>query len=848
MKTVMASVAVLTAALSFTAGGYAATGDSTAVANTRHPLTAAGPRTAPARHLPAPAEMTPVVKRYCGSCHSATTRKGNLSLDNFKVEDASADVEVSEKMIRKLRADIMPPPGSRRPTGDTLELLTETLEHTVDKAAPIENPGSRGFQRLNRPEYENVVRDLLGVNVNAADFLPLDTKSANFDNIADAQAMSATLLDGYLNAAAAVSRMAIGDRHAVPAVKTFRASPFVSQHPWDHLDGAPYGTRGGIVAQYNFPADGDYAFRVNIEGGLSVPNQDVDVSVNGQQVALLHYEKGVEPVNASADSPLGADNLHTDAIHIKAGQQTVSVAFVRHSEGPYEDLIKPSEWSLASNGNGSAGATTPPHVIEFAILGPSKVTGLSETPSRKLIFSCNPSKGDAPNAANHAASDDQPPRHVTQAGAAEEARCADQIITRLATRAYRRPLTTHDRDGLMAFYTAGAKEGGFEAGVQRSVQAMLASPYFVFRFETAPKNVAPGKDYKVSDIELASRLSFFLWGSIPDNQLITLAENHQLSQPATLNAQVKRMLKDPRSEALTTRFASQWLRLQDLDKVRPDAFLFPDYDQQLADAMTKETQLFFSDIVKNDHSVLDLLTADYTFVNERLARHYGIPNVSGPEFRRVNYPDDSRRGLLGQGTILVQTSQANRTSPVLRGKWVMEVLIGMPPPPPPPNVPALDDTQDAKDGHQLTTRERMEIHRANPTCNACHQYMDPIGLSLDNFDVTGKWRYRENGIELDTKGKMYDGTPLSSSADLRKALIARPVPMMRTFAENLMAYAVGRRMEDYDQPTIRAITREAEAHGYRVSSFIMGVVNSAAFRTKRVEAPAEAEGNGNDQR
>ena len=475
--------------------------------------------------------MTPVVKRYCEGCHNAKTLKGNLALDNYAWKQRRSTSKHPEKMIRKMRADIMPPPGARRPAGDTLELLVETMENVIDKAAKVPNPGPRGFQRLNRPEYENVVRDLLGVDVNAADFLPLDTKSANFDNIADAQALSATLLDGYLNAAAAVSRMAVGDRHAVPAVKTFRASPFVSQHPWDHLDGAPYGTRGGIVAQYNFPADGDYAFRVNVEGGLGVPNQDIDVSVNDQQVALVHYEKGVESVNASADSPLGADNLHTESIHIKAGQQTVSVAFVRHSEGPYEDLIKPSEWSLASNGNGSAGATTPPHVIEFSILGPSKVTGLSETPSRKLIFSCYPSKGSAPATADHAATADQPPRHVAQAGAAVEARCADQIMTRLATRAYRRPLTTHDRDGLMSFYKAGAAEGGFESGVQRSIEAMLASPYFVFRFETAPKNVAPGKDYKVSDIELASRLSFFLWGSIPDDQLITLAEHHQLPAP-----------------------------------------------------------------------------------------------------------------------------------------------------------------------------------------------------------------------------------------------------------------------------------------------------------------------------
>jgi len=518
--------------------------------------------------------------------------------------------------------------------------------------------------------------------------------------------------------------------------------------------------------------------------------------------------------------------FRTQSVLVKAGQHKVTVSFVKAEEGPYEDLIKPSEWSLASNGSASAGATLPPHLTEVTVVGPSKVTGMSETASRKLVFTCHP------------------------ASVAEETPCAEQIITRLATRAYRRPLTAHDRDGLMKFYKTGAAAGGVEVGIERALQAMLASPYFVFRFESVPSNVAAGHDYKVSDINLASRLSFFLWGTIPDNQLLDLAERHQLSDAKTLNAQVKRMLADPRSEALTTRFAYQWLRLQDLDKVRPDAFWFPDYDQQLADAMRTETEMFFSDLVKGDHSLLDLLTADYTFVNERLAQHYGIPNVSGSEFRRVSYPDDSRRGLLGQGSILVETSQANRTSPVLRGKWVMEVLIGMPPPPPPPNVPALDDTQDAKDGHQLTTRERMEIHRANPTCNACHQYMDPIGLSLDNFDVTGKWRYRENGVLLDTNRTMYDGTKLTSPADLRKALVARLTPMMRSFAENLMAYAVGRRMEDFDQPAIRAITRDAESHGYRLSSFILGVVNSAAFRSSRVDSATAgaSSGSGNEQR
>jgi len=532
MRTVIASVAVVAAALSSTAGRDAATGGAPAAGSARHPLTGPAARAVPARRLPAPTEMTPVVKRYCGGCHNARTLKGNLSLDSYAVESASDRLETSEKMIRKMRADIMPPPGSRRPAGDTLELLVETMENVIDKAASTPNPGPRGFQRLNRPEYERVVHDLLGVDVNAADFLPLDTKSANFDNIADAQALSATLLDGYLNAAASVARVAVGDRKAAPAVTTYRSSPFVSQHPWDHIDGAPYGTRGGIVAEHSFPADGLYAFRINVEGGVGSRLEDIDVSVDGRQVALLHYEKGVEEVNASADTPLGLDNFHTDPIAIAAGQHRVSVSFVRRTEGPYEDLIKPSEWSLASGGTASAGSTTPPHVIEFAILGPSKVTGLSETVSRKLIFTCHPAR------------------------AAEEAPCADRIITRLATRAYRRPLTAHDREGLMSFYKAGSAEGGFESGIERALQAMLASPWFVFRFETTPANVAPGTDYRISDIELASRLSFFLWGSIPDDQLLALAERHRLSEPKTLNAQVRRMLADPRSEALSTRFAS----------------------------------------------------------------------------------------------------------------------------------------------------------------------------------------------------------------------------------------------------------------------------------------------------
>ena len=825
------SLVTVVVALAFTAGAATSSGTPLPPRRAVHPSATAIPtRTEPASRAHAPvgapvgargvatAALSAVVQRYCQSCHSPTLLKGNLSLAGYNVDSAANDVETAEKIIRRLRAQIMPPPGSRRPAGDTLLALVETLERNVDKASPRPNPGARTFQRLNRPEYERTVRDLLGVEINAGDFLPLDTKSANFDNIADVQLLSPTLLDSYLNAAAAVSRIAVGDRTAVSLLSTYRTSLFTSQHPWDYVEGAPYGTRGGIVATHAFPADGLYEFRLNISGGVLAKLEDVDISIDGVRVALLHYERNVERSLNSADAPLGQDYIHTEPIFVKAGQQRVSAAFIRRSEGPYEDLIKPHDWSLASNSSTSAGSTQPTHLRDLGVIGPTKITGISETPSRKLIFSCKP-------------------------GAALSAEaCASQILSRLATRAYRRPLTAHDRAGIMGFYRSGAAAGGFEEGVRTALQAVLASPYFVFRFESEPPNVTPGRDYAISDYELASRLSFFLWGSIPDQQLLSLAGARQLSSKPVLDAQVKRMLADPRSEALASRFAAQWLRLQDVEKVRPDAFWFPDYDQQLAEAMIRETQLFFTDIVRGDRSMLELFTANYTFVNERLARHYGIPGVSGTAFQRVTYPDDSRHGLLGQGSVLVQTSLANRTSPVLRGKWVMQVLIGMPPPPPPPNVPALEEIEEGKAGRPLTTRERMELHRKNPTCNACHQYMDPIGLALDNFDVTGKYRFRENGMVLDTKGRMYDGVTVETPTDLLKSLMSRPIPLVRSFTENLMAYALGRRVEDFDQPAVRVITRGAEATGYKMSSFISGIVNSRAFRTKRAETAADTQG------
>ncbi len=766
--------------------------------------------------------LTEVVQKYCVNCHSPTMRRGNLNLRSFVVDSAFENGEVAEKMIRKMRAEMMPPPGSRRPKGDTLVALVETLEKVMDASAPI-NPGNRTFQRLNRPEYERVVRDLFGLEVNAGDWLPLDTKSANFDNISDVQSLSPTLLDGYLNAAAAISRMAIGDRSAGSSQALYKTSPFQSQHPWDHVDGTPYGARGGMVFNNNFSADGEYQFRLNVGGGVGRPIEDLDVSVDGVRVALLRYDRGVARNGESADLPAGADYLSTEPIRIKAGQRKVSVAFVRQAEGPYEDLVKPHDWSRASSGTGSAGTTEPPPLMEVLITGPTNVTGVSASPSRDRIFTCHPT-----------------------AKAAQRA-CADQILSRLAARAYRRPVTTRDRESLLKFYdqaAVGESSTRFEDGVRLGVQAMLASPYFVFRFEKEPVGAVAGKDFRLDDFELASRLSFFLWSTIPDERLQSLASRKRLSDPVVFTAEVKRMLADPRAEAMSTRFAAQWLRLQDLEKVHPDAFLFPDFDLALSQSMQRETELFFQDIVRNDRNILTMFTADSTYVNERLARHYGIPNVAGPQFRKVAYADTQRRGLLGHGSVLVQTSLGNRTSPVLRGKWVMEVLLGTPPPPPPPDVPDLEETAGAKDGKQLTTRERMEMHRANPVCKSCHLFMDPMGLALDNFDVTGKLRYRENGALLDTRGELYDGTKLSTPSELTKALLARPIPLVRNFTENLMAYALGRRVEEYDQPAVRAIVRGAEQKDYRFSTFVMGVVNSKAFRSKRAE-PVSADASHN---
>jgi cytochrome c551/c552 len=762
---------------------------------------------------PAAADLNAVVKRYCVTCHNDTRKTGGLSLASFDVAHAAQHAEVAEQMIRKLQAGMMPPPGAARPDATVYATLISNLETTVDTAAAARpNPGNRTFQRLNRPEYARAIHDLLALDVDAGSWLPLDTKSANFDNIADAQALSPTLLESYLNAAAAISRMAVGDRHAAAIDSTYTVPGYVSQHPWDHVEGAPYGTRGGIVVDHVFPADAEYVFEVDLVSGSNTRYEDIDVSIDGQRVALIEYETGP----AGGADGRGAVPMRTEPILVKAGQQRVAAAFVRKLDGPYEDLIRPHDWSFAGGGSGGPGITTLPHVRDLVIKGPFHVTGLSDTPSRQKIFTCRPTVP------------------------AEERPCARQIISRLGGEAYRRPLSAGEIDRLMPFFEQGAgnarSQGGFEEGVRTALEAILASPHFIFRLERTPDAASPGGAYRVADLDLASRLSFFLWGTPPDEELQTVAAAGKLTAPGALEKQARRMLADPRAEALGSRFAAQWLRLQDVDKVHPDPNFYPNFDDNVAASMRRETELFFDSLVREDRSALDLFRADYTFVDDRLARHYGIPNVSGEEFRRVTYPDDRRRGLLGQGSILVQTSLANRTSPVLRGKWVMEVLMGTPPPPPPPDIPTLDQTADAKDGKMLTTRERMEMHRANPTCNACHRFMDPIGLALDNFDVTGRWRERENGAALDTRGDFYDGSPITSPAELTRALMKRPVPLLRNFTENLFAYALGRRAEYYDQPAIRAIVKAAEANDYRMSSFILGVIKSDAFQMKRVDS------------
>jgi mono/diheme cytochrome c family protein len=757
------------------------------------------------------ADQDKVIEQYCGSCHNNDDLKGELSLDNFKAATAGDHAEIAEKIVRKLRTGMMPPAGFDQPDEATRTALFTALEATLDKAATVPPPGRRSFQRLNRAEYGAAIRSLFGVTVDVDAFLPADTISASFDNIADVQMPSATVMQGYLRAAAHVSRVVMGDPAADAGSTIYDVPRTRSQK--DRVEGAPFGTRGGTAVVHNFPADGDYKFQMLLHGapegelfGRTVGPIHIEVAIDGARVALLKVDRWI-----SESSPLGL-SVVTDPIPVTAGSRRVSAAFLREFEGVEDDLIKPVEHTLADTQIGLGyGVTTVPHLRNFSITGPFAVRGVSDNAVRSAVITCRP------------------------ATAADETPCARQILGRVAAAAYRRPVSATDINELMPFYAQGAKAGGFDGGMRTALQALMSSLHFIFRLEEAPATVARGGVYRVNDVDLASRLSFFLWGTIPDQELIDLAAKRQLSKPAVFDSQVRRMVADPRSEALATRFASQWMRLQDLHKVEPDALDYPYYDETLADAMTRETEVFFDHLVRADRPVTELLTADYTFVNERLARHYGISGVTGPAFRRVLYPDATRRGVLGHGSILTLTSHGNRTSPVLRGKWVLEVLLGSPPPPPPPNVPDLEATGEAKNGRLLSVSEQLAAHRANPACSSCHNVIDPIGLSLDNFDVDGSWRIKDRGVAVETSSVMYDGTRLSGIGDLRAALLKRADVLTTHFTESLMAYALGRRIEPRDMPTIRRIVNDARQQNYRMSSLILGITRSQAFSTALAE-------------
>jgi mono/diheme cytochrome c family protein len=783
-----------------------------------HPSTKPGTKDAPGLSIESQNQL---VAQYCAGCHSERGKAGGLVLAGFDAAKAEQHAETAEKMIRKLRAGLMPPPAARRPEPAAVSAFVESLESRLDKAAALNpNPGWRPFQRLNRAEYARAVHDLLGISVDVNSFLPPDTLSSGFDNISDVQTFSPTLLEGYLRAASQISRVAVGDRNASATSVTYKIGRTQSQ--MRHVDGAPMGTRGGLSVVHLFPADGDYVIRASMHneplGGIYGRysmltmgiTEQVDVSVDGERVALLDVSPSMSETDFGQNKGQNGLEIRTPPIHIKAGPKRISVAFLQRLDGPVDDLVAPLENTLADV-NISYGVTALPHMRDITVVGPSVVTGVSETPSRKKIFTCRP------------------------LSATDEETCAAQIVKNLTAQAYRGEAGAEDIQDALEFFQRGRKGADFEAGVRMALQSILVSPRFLFRLEQSPALLKTAGAYRINDQDLATRLSFFLWGGGPDAELITAANAGALRTPVGLEKQVRRLLADKRSASLSTRFASQWLRLQDLDKIFPDYLLYPQYDDRLAQAMLKETTLFFDSIVREDRSVLDLITADYSFVNERLAQHYGIPNVTGNEFRRVQMPD-YRRGILGQGSVLTLTSVADRTSPVLRGKWVMDVLFGTPPPPPPPNVPALDDSVKANEGGKmLSTRQRMEEHRKNPTCAGCHRFIDPLGLALDNFDVTGAWRIKDNEVPVDVLGDLYDGTKIDGPAGLRQALLRHQDMVLRSFTENLLTYAIGRRVEYGDMPAVRAIVNGAAKEENKFSAFVLGIVNSAAFRMAKPE-------------
>ena len=753
------------------------------------------------------AQYRAAIDQYCVTCHNDRLKTAGLALDKMDMGRVAQDAEVWEKVIRKVRVGMMPPQNAPKPDDATRRGLVTWLETTLDRAAAANpNPGSPLVHRLNRAEYANAIRDLLDLRVDSAALLPPDDAAFGFDNIADALGASPVLMERYLSAAGKISTLAVGDPTIGPAAEVFRVRQDASQDV--HIEGLPLGTVGGVMAHVNLPLDGEYAlqvkyFRTNLGAmrGLELPH-DIELTVDGERVHLAtiggdaDFKAALENITAAADA---TEARSSTRVRLKAGPRAISAAFLHSStQGTLrlQPFIRSSNDTLDPAGR--------PHIETFTITGPFNATGPGDTPSRRRIFSCT---------------------------SGDEA-CARTIVARLAHRAYRGMETPADMERLMEFYRAGRSAGTFESGVQMALERILASPKFMLRVERDPENVRQGQAHAVSDLELASRLSFFLWSSIPDDALLNAAAQGKLK--GDLEKQVRRMLADPKAAAMVDNFAGQWLYLRNLRGMIPNSVEFPDFDDNLRRSMLRETELFFESVMREDRNVLDLMTADYTFLNERLAKHYGVPNIYGSHFRRVSVADEARRGILGQASILMVTSHTDRTSPVVRGKWVLDNLLGAPPPPMPANVPPLNES-NRREGRVVTMRERMDEHRTNPVCAGCHQIMDPIGFSLENFDAVGTWRGREGGTggtPIDASGQLLDGTKVNGPVELRKALLKQPEIFVGTVTEKLMIYALGRGLAAYDMPVARGIVRGAGRNNYRFSSIILGIVKSPPFQMR----------------
>jgi uncharacterized protein DUF1592/uncharacterized protein DUF1588/uncharacterized protein DUF1585/uncharacterized protein DUF1587/uncharacterized protein DUF1595 len=682
----------------------------------------------------------------------------------------------------KLRGGMMPPSGARRPERAVMDTFAANLESAIDRAAAAKpNPGTTALHRLNRTEYANAIRDLLGLPIDVTTLLPPDDSAEGFDNVADVLGVSPLLIQGYVAAAAKISRVAIGNPEISADKATYRIPRGLTQA--NHIEGLPLGTRGGMLIQHTFPLDGEYDFRI-ARSGVGVAqtgvggDDEIEISVNGERIYLA-----------------GRNSPRDIRLAMKAGPQSIGIAILkkRNVRG-VDDLYDVFSASLG--------------ISTVSITGPFNASGPGDTVSRRRIFVCRPTS------------------------ASEETPCAKRILRTLARRAFRQPVSDSDVsvETLMSFYETGRAQGTFDIGIEQAVARILVDPRFLYRFEKEPANIAAGASYRLSDLELASRLSFFIWSSIPDDELLDAASQGKLSQPAMLERQVRRMLADPRADALAKNFGGQWLYLRDLKNLKPEA---DDFDENLRQSIRRETELMFENMVHDDRSIMDLLNADYTFVDERLARHYGIPNIRGSQFRRVTLEkDDPRRGLLGKASFLMVTSAANRTSPVSRGKWVLENVLGVPAPAVPASVPPLKENAERTDGKVLSMRQRMEEHRSNPACASCHKIMDPIGFSLENFDLTGKWRDTDEKNPVNASGELVDGTKLNGPADLRQALVGRSDAFVTTATEKLLTYALGRGVHYYDMPAVRSIIHDAARNDYRFSSLVLGIVKSAPFQMK----------------